>query len=245
MYKFVHVIWKDLKAEFRTKQMLNSMLVFAFLVVTIFSFSFQALMSYFFDIQGIIASASGDRNAYATLLTNFAPGVLWIAFTFTGILGISRSFAAEKEEGCLEGLKLCPVERYSIYTGKAVANAVLMFVMEILAVPVFIVLFNYSGFTAGSLLVFALVAVLGTLGFVFVGTLLSALTVNIRTRELLLPVVLFPVLAPLLIASVQATGKALAGSPPGEIAGELQLLLVYDVIFFIAAQLVFEYAIED
>jgi len=228
--KFLEIARKDLKAEFRTKQMLNSMMIFALLVIVIFSFAFGNEASITIPVL----------NRKITDL--LAPGMLWIAFTFAGMLGLSRSFAGEKEEGCLEGLKLCPVDRSEIYNGKVVSNAVLMFLMEITTVPVFIVLFSYDIKNIPGLVV---VVILGTFGFIFVGTLLSALTVNTRTREILLPVVLFPVLIPVILSAVTATGIMLASGDISDIAGELQILAVYDIVFFIVAQLVFEYTIED
>jgi len=228
--KFLEIAKKDLKAEFRTKQMLNSMMIFALLVIVIFSFAFGNEASIFIPALG---------RKITDLL---APGMLWIAFTFAGMLGLSRSFAGEKEEGCLEGLKLCPVDRSEIYNGKVVSNAVLMFLMEITTIPIFVVLFNYD---IKNLMGLALVVILGTFGFIFVGTLLSALTVNTRTREILLPVILFPVLIPVILSAVTATKIMLSSGGISEIAGELQILAVYDIIFFILAQLVFEYTIED
>jgi len=228
--KFLEIAKKDLKAEFRTKQMLNSMMIFAFLVIVIFSFTFGEVSSLY--IQGI-------NKKIVDLL---APGILWIAFTFAGMLGISRSFAGEKEEGGLEALKLCPVDRAEIYNGKVISNAVLMFIMEITTIPIFVVLFSYDIKNIPGLIV---VVLLGTMGFIFVGTLLSALTVNTRTREILLPVILFPVLIPVLLSAVTATGVMLSNGEIADITGDLQILAVYDVIFFIVAQLVFEYTIED
>lgn len=228
--KFLEIAKKDLKAEFRTKQMLNSMIIFSLLVMVIFSFAFGNESS--IPIQGI-------NKKVIDLL---APGMLWIAFTFAGMLGLSRSFAVEKEEGCLEGLKLCPVDRAEIYNGKVISNAVLMFLMEITTVPIFVVLFNYDLKNIPGL---ALVIILGTFGFIFVGTLLSALTVNTRTREILLPVILFPVLVPVILSAVNATGTLFSTGDIFEISGELQILAIYDIIFFVVAQLVFEYTIED
>jgi heme exporter protein B len=188
--KFLEIAGKDLKAEFRTKQMLNSMMIFALLVIVIFSFAFGSEASIFIPVL--------NKNVIDIL----APGILWIAFTFAGMLGLSRSFSLEKEEGCLDGLKLCPVERSEIYNGKVVSNAVLMILVEITTIPIFIILFNYDIKNIPGL---ALVVLLGTAGFIFVGTLLSALTVNTRTREILLPVILFPVLLPVIITAVSST----------------------------------------
>lgn len=228
--KFLEIAKKDLKAEFRTKQMLNSMIIFALLVIVIFSFAFGNEATIYIS------------NLNKKIVDLLAPGMLWIAFTFAGMLGLSRSFAGEKEEGCLEGLKLCPVDRSEIYNGKVLSNAVLMFLMEMATLPIFIVLFSYDIKNIPGLIV---VIILGTFGFIFVGTLLSALTVNTRTREILLPVILFPVLIPVILSAVTATGTMLAKGDFSDIGGELQILVVYDIIFFVVAQMVFEYTIED
>jgi len=228
--KFLQIAKKDLKAEFRTKQMLNSMVIFALLVIVIFSFAFGNEATIFVS------------NLNKKIVDLLAPGMLWIAFTFAGMLGLSRSFAGEKEEGCLEGLKLCPADRSAIYNGKVLSNAVLMFLMEIATLPIFVVLFSYDIKNLPGLIV---VIILGTSGFIFVGTLLSALTVNTRTREILLPVILFPVLIPVILSAVTATGTMLANGDFSDVSGEMQILVVYDIIFFVVAQMVFEYTIED
>jgi len=210
--------------EFRTKQMLNSMLIFSLLIIVIFNYSFSNIL---FNIK----------------VSDIAPGILWIAFTFAGMLGLSRSFASEKEDGCLDGLKLCPVDPTAIYLGKVLSNLVIMFMIEAIILPLFIVLFDFTNIQGlGGLIVIIL---LGTLGFILVGTLFSALTVNMRTREILLPVILFPIIIPLIVSAVMASQKVLANGNILDAANEIRILVVYDVIFFIAAQLVFEYIIED
>lgn len=219
MKRCLDIARKDIRSEFRTKQMLNSMLIFALLVIVIFSFAF---------------------GPYPEYIDQLAPGILWVAFTFAGMLGLTRSFASEKEQGCLDGLKLCPVDWSAIYMGKVISNTVLMFIMEMITVPVFIVLFDYS---IPDPLGLIFIIVLGTLGFVFVGTLLSALTVNVRAREILLPVILFPVIVPVIISAVLATGKILSGT--NDILAEVRILGAYGAIFFIVALLIFEYVIED
>ncbi len=229
--RFLEIAKKDLKAEFRTKQMLNSMAIFSLLVIVIFYFAFGNEASIFI------------QNINKKIVELLAPGMLWIAFTFAGMLGLSRSFAGEKEEGCLEGLKLCPVDRSDIYNGKVISNATLMFLVEIITIPVFVGLFSY--YDIKNIPGLILVIILGTFGFIFVGTLLAALTVNTRMRELLLPVILFPILFPVIQLAVMATGKMLAAGDISEIRGELQILAVYDIIFFVLAQLLFEYTIED
>ncbi len=220
----LYIAAKDLKEEFRTRQMLNSMIVFSLLVVVIFSVSFGDMLS--------------SREAVSRL----APGVLWIAFIFSGSIGLSRSFIAETENGCLEALKLSPVSRSSIYTGKMLANVILMLLVEVIMLPIFTVLFNYP---IEGLVLLSLVLLLGTIGFTAVGTLISAITVNTRTREILLPILLLPFLMPVLIPAVLATGSILSGAAFGDILEEMRLLVVYDLIFFLIAQLVFEYVLED
>jgi len=221
---FLYLAWKDLLMEFRTKQMLNSMVIFSLLVIVIFNYSFSNIL---FNID----------------VADIAPGILWIAFTFAGMLGLSRSFSSEMEEGCLDGLKLCPVDPSTIYLGKVVSNLVIMFLIEAIIVPLFIVLFNFSDVKGLAGLV--VIILLGTIGFILVGTLFSALTVNVRTREILLPVILFPIIIPLIMSSVMATQKVLSTGDLFAAIDEIRLLVVYDLVFFIAAQLVFEYVIED
>ncbi|MCL7475264.1 MAG: heme exporter protein CcmB [Methanosarcinales archaeon] len=224
MKEFLYLAWKDLLMEFRTKQMLNSMIIFSLLVIVIFNYSFTNVL---FSIE----------------VSDIAPGILWISFTFAGMLGLSRSFAGEKEDGCLDGLKLCPVDPSAIYLGKVTSNLIIMFMIEVIIVPLFMILFNFTDIK--SLTGLGIVILLGTLGFILVGTLFSALTVNMRTREILLPVILFPIIIPLIMSAVLATQKVLTSGNIMDAADELRLLLVYDVVFFIAAQLMFEYVIED
>lgn len=220
MKDFLYLAWKDLLMEFRTKQMLNSMVIFSLLVIVIFNYSFSNIL---FNID----------------VADIAPGILWIAFTFAGMLGLSRSFSSEMEEGCLDGLKLCPVDPSTIYLGKVVSNLVIMFLIEAIIIPLFIVLFNFSDVKGLAGLI--VIILLGTIGFILVGTLFSALTVNMRTREILLPVILFPIIIPLIMSSVMATQKVLSTGDLFAAIDEIRLLVVYDLVFFIAAQLVFEY----
>lgn len=223
MIRSLYITAKDLRTELRTKQVINSMLVFSLVVMVIFSLSLSDVLS------------------DSSVIDRVAPGLLWIAFIFAGTLGITRTFASETENGCLEGLRLCPVESAAIYTGKAVSCMCLMLMMEIITLPVFIVLFNYS---IPSIPLMAMVILLGTAGFSVVGTLLSALTVNTRTREILLPVILLPLLLPVLIPAVLATAKILAGEGIFDIVTELRLMAVYDIVFFTLARLLFGHTME-
>ncbi len=223
MIRSLYIAAKDLRTELRTKQVLNSMLVFSLVVMVIFSLSLSDVLS--------------DSSA----IDRLAPGLLWIAFIFAGTLGITRTFASETENGCLEGLRLCPVDSAAIYTGKAISSLCLMLIVEIATVPVFMVLFNYN---IPDIPTMGIVILLGTAGFSAVGTLLSSLTVNTRTREILLPVLLLPLLVPVLIPAVLATGKILAGEGIVEIITELRLMAVYDIVFFTLARLLFDHTLE-
>jgi heme exporter protein B len=224
MIQSLRIALKDLKSEFRTKQMLNSMLVFSLIVIVIFSISFGNLLN------------------RSQIIGQLAPGVLWISFTFAGTLGLSRSFAAERENGCLDGLKLCSFNWNSIYIGKMLSSTILMIIIELIIIPLFVVFFNFNIQGIYGLFI---ILVLGTIGYISVGTLLSALTVNIRTREILLPVLLLPLIIPVLLPAVLATGKLFSGGNITDVFQEIRLLIVYDIIFFVIAQLVFEYAIQD
>ncbi len=214
------IIAKDLVAELRTKENLSAMLVFSLLVLVIFNFAFE--------LQSIDKTAVG-------------PGVLWVAFTFSGILGLGRSFAAERDKGSLDGILLAPVDRGAILIGKATSNLIFILVMEAVTLPLYVFLFN------ASLPWFPLVAylVLGTVGFAVVGTLLSAVAASTRMREVMLPVLLFPVLLPLFIAAVNITKGAFQSLPFSEYSNYFNLLLAFDVIFAVVAFWVFEYVVEE
>ena len=218
--KVAAIVWKDLVAELRTKEMFSSMLVFALLVIVIFNFAFE--------LKG------AD-------MTDLAPGMLWVAFTFAGVLGLNRSFALEKDRGALEGLMLTPLDRSGIYVAKMLSNLIFMSLVELMVLPLFWVLSNLMFFPIALIPV----VILGTLGFVAIGSLFAAMTVNARAREVMLPVLLFPVAAPLIVAAVKATGTVLAGQPLLRAGGWLQLLLACDVIFLVLSILTFEYVIEE
>ena len=218
--KVLVIVHKDVAVELRTKEMLSSMFVFSLLVIMIFSFAFELRVE---DVREV------------------APGVLWVTFIFAGMLGLSRSFVLEKDKGCLEGLLLCPVDRSAIYFGKMLGNVIFMTTVEAMIVPIFSILFNISLFQP----VLLLIVVLGTLGFAGVGTLFSAMAVHTRSREVMLPVLLFPIVAPAMIAAVKATGGILDGQPFSEIAHWIRLLVVFDVVFFAISFMTFDYVVEE
>ena len=218
--KVLAIVWKDIVAELRTREMFSSMFVFALLVILIFNFAFELRVE---DINQV------------------APGVLWVAFTFAGMLGLNRSFILEKDRGCMEGLLLSPVDRSAIYFGKLLGNVIFMSVVEAIITPIFIALFNLPLFHPSLLLII----VLGTVGFASVGTLFSAIAVNTRAREVMLPILLFPVVVPAMIAAVKATGAILDGQPLSEWRRWLQLLAAFDLIFLAVSFMTFDYVVEE
>lgn len=214
------VVQKDLAAEFRSRELLSAMLVFAILVILIFNFALEL------DIK---------------VRQSVTAGVLWTTFAFAGTLGLNRSMAVEKDRGCLDGLLLAPVDRAAIYFGKVISNLAFMMIVEAIVLPIYSFLYNINLFNPGLLLV----VLLGSIGYTAVGTLLASMAVQARTRDVLLPILLFPVAIPVLLASVKASGGFLAGAELTEIMPSLNLLLVYDVIFISLAFMVFDSVVEE
>ncbi len=168
---------------------------------------------------------------------------LWVAVTFAGILALNRSFGRELPNDALLGLLAAPVSPAALFAGKAVANALFMVFIELLVLPLFAVFYNIG--LAGHALPLAAILLLGTWGFAVLGTMLSAMTVTVRTRELMLPVLLFPLLAPLLIAMVQATTAVLASQPWRTYQLWMKLMAGFDVVFTIASLLLVEYILSE
>jgi heme exporter protein B len=218
--KILAIVHKDIIAELRTKEMFSSMFVFALLVIVIFNFAFELRVA---NVKQV------------------APGVLWVTFTFAGMLGLNRSFILEKDKGCLEGLLLAPVDRSAIYFGKMLGNLIFMLVVEAIVLPIFWVLFNPPLFSPALILIL----VLGTLGFAGVGTLFSAIAVHTRAREVMLPILLFPIVIPLMIAAVKITGGLLDGQPLSEMRNWLNLLVGFDIIFLTVSYMTFDYVVEE
>jgi heme exporter protein B len=214
------IVWKDLAAELRSRELLSAMLVFALLVILIFNFALEL-----------------DVRTRATITS----GVLWVTFAFAGTLGLNRSMAMEKDRGCLDGLLLVPVDRSALYFGKALGNLIFMLIVAIIVLPIYSVLYNQNLFQPGLLGVI----LLGSIGYVAVGTLLSSMAVQARTRDVLLPILLFPVVLPVLIAAVKASNGFLQGIEMVDIWPWLNLLIVYDVIFIAVAFMVFDFVVEE
>lgn len=215
------IAWKDLRAEFRTKETLSGMLIFAFLIVVIFGFAFDP-----------------SRAA----LREVMPGIIWVGFFFAAELGLARSFTSEKASDCLLGLMLAPVDRSAIYFGKVASNWILVSIMEAVSLPIFLALYDFHFSGPWWLLVAAVLA--ATFGFVAAGTFLAALAANSRTSEILLPILLFPIVVPVVIAAVEITRAVFAGGG-GEMVGTwFKVLGVYDIVFLTIPFLLFEYVLE-
>jgi len=200
---------KDLRAEFRTKEALNSSVAFALVILLLFSFAFEPTQEQTREIAG---------------------GLLWLAFAFAGALILNRSFARELANDCLDALVAAPLSGAALFLGKALANFVLLVAVELISLPVFGIFYDVNWTRQwGPLLA---VVGLGTWGLTVVGTLFSALTVNLRLRELMLPMLVYPVLAPALLAAIQLTSPLVMGQPlNAELMVWLRLLAAFDVIF--------------
>ena len=214
------IVRKDLTAELRSFELVSAMLVFSLLVIIIFNFALEL------DVK---------------VRQSVTAGVLWTTFAFAGTLGLNRSMSTEKDRGCMDGLLLAPVDRSAIYFGKALSNLVFMLLVEAIVLPVYSMLYNINLFRFDLLGVI----LLGSIGYTAVGTLLSAMSVQTRTREVLLPILLFPVAIPVLLAAVKASGGLLAGAEFSEVLTPLNILIVYDVVFIAVAFMVFDYVVEE
>lgn len=213
------LVWRDLLAEYRSREVLGGGIVFALLTLVVFNFAIDLRVDTAEDV---------------------APGILWLGFAFAGMLAFGRSFAAERERGTLEGLLLAPIDRGAIYLARAITNAILMGIVELVSLPVFVGLYNLRVAWSDLLLTTAL----GTIGFTGAGTLVAAIAANTRAREIMLPLLLLPLTVPVLIASVKATAMAV-GAQPAEELPWLQLLVGFDVIVVAASFLVFEYVLDE
>jgi len=213
---------KDLYSELKTKQVLATMIIFAGLVILVFSFAFDP-----------------SNNMTKAVI----PGVIWVIIVFSGILGLNRSFLSEQKNDTMQGLLIAPMEPASIYLGKLMANFAMMIIVELVAIPFLFLLFDFR--LLGSLPYFILVLFIGSFGFVSIGTFLASLASNSKSSEMLLPLLLFPITAPILIGAVQATRNILTNLEklPDAIAW-MQLIAAYDVIFFVLCFLLIEYVLE-
>ena len=216
------IVWKDFVTELKTRELFSSMFIFALLVIIIFIFSI--------DLGIVKASEVG-------------PGVLWVAFLFAGTIGLNRSFMLEKENDCLRGLLLAPVDGTVLYFGKLFSNLVFLLTMEVFILPLFMIFFNVD--LLSNLLPLLYVIFVGTLGFCAIGTLLSSLSANLKTRDIMLPILLYPLMIPIVIGSVQMTGQVLAGEPLSGMMNWVSLTLCFDVIYIAVSIMTIDFVLEE
>jgi heme exporter protein B len=215
------LLTKELRLEFRTRELLSATIIFALVVVVLFSFAFEP-------------TAAESRR--------YGPGLLWIAFLFAGSLMLNPSFAREQSNDTLDALRMAPISSFAILLGKMLANFIFMSLAEVVLVPVFSVLYNVS--LAGVVGRLILVLGLGTIGLTVTGTVFSAISAHARMRELLLPLLLLPILVPLLIGAVEATAALLAEQPVLDRTW-VSLLAGFDIVFLTASWLLCDYLIEE
>ncbi len=224
--QFVHklgaIVWKDFISELRTKEMILFMCLFSFLVLIIFNFAFGSALK--FD-PGMIA------------------GILWVAFVFSGLMGLGRSFSMERDRGTLQGLILCPVSPWTIFLAKLIGVFLFTIIMEIITISIFSILYNTT--VLPFLVPLGLVTFLGTLGFTAIGTIFSAISATTKARDVLLSILFFPISVPVIIASVKATGIILNGKSLQMVFPWLKILVAFDLIFLLVSYLTFEYIMEE
>ncbi len=213
-------MWKDVLIELRTRDAIVAMMVFGILALTVFNFAFELR---------------------AESIALVAPGVLWVAVLFAGVLGLGRAFTHERERGSMEGLLLCPADRGTIFVAKFLANLTFIGAAEIVIVPVYDSFFDVAALRPGVVAVI----LLATIGFAAVGTVFGAMSVNTRAKEVMLPVLLLPIVTPLIIGAVRATGVLIDGGAFSDIWTWVNLLIAVDVVYLTVSFLVFEFVLED
>jgi len=213
------IVFKDVAIEYRNKEAFSSMLLFGLLVVVVFSFAFDGL----------------DRRA-------LAPGMLWVAYSFAGILGLNRSLNMEIDNDCLQGLLLSPLSRSDLYLGKVSGNFIFTVIAEMILLPFFVVLNNLR-FDLTLLWIIG-ITLIGTLGFVAVGTTLSLISAQTRMKEVLLPILQIPMTFPVILSGVQATALVMSDDSSG-ISFPLSLLGIFSTVYLAASYFVFEYLVEE
>jgi heme exporter protein B len=215
------IAWKDATAERRSKANFNAVVFLAALILLLFGFALGP------EVEALQQAAGG---------------VIWLTVLFAGVLSFNRSYEQELENGALDMLLLYPGDRRSIFIGKLIANLAFVLLVEMILLPTAALLYDLP--IARFALPLGAVIALGTIGFVTLGTFYAAMASRLRAREVLLPLLLFPMLIPLLVAAVEATGAVLAGDAMGDAGAWMRLLVVFDVVFLVAAFLAFEYVIE-
>jgi heme exporter protein B len=214
------IVWKDLSAEWRTRNLISSMLVFSILIILIFNFALEL-----------------ETRTGAAINS----GILWVTLIFAGVTGLNHSMPSEKDMTCLDGLLLAPVDRTVIYFGKAISIWLIMMLVAAILLPLYSILYNTNLFIPGLILTISL----GTAGYALSGTLLSSLAMQSRTRDLLLPIVLFPVVFPLLLSAVKASSAFLQALPQTDAQLWVSLLVVFDVLFAGLGLILFDPIMEE
>ena len=214
------MVWKDLLLELKSKDVIISIVSFALLALMIFNFAF------------------GSSSQLASLI---APGAIWVSITFAGVIGLNRLFVIEHDQGSIVGLLLTPVSRDSIYFGKMLSMFIFLTISEIILLPIYAILFN----TSITHPIFLLIVVLGTIGFASLGTLFSAMAVNTRSREIMLPVMFLPIVMPILIGSVVASANILDGGGWSDAARGIHIIIVFDVLSLVVSPLLFEQIMQE
>ena len=213
---------KDLKIEFRTRTAFLAVLVFAILGVAIFYFAWDSTAVSAMDLE---------------------PGVLWVIFTFSGLLSLQRSFGVEQADRAMDGLLLSPIDREAIFLGKALANLVFVAGILFVTIPAVVLLYNLP--IGRTLVILFAIALLAAVGLVAIGTLFSAMAANTRLAELLLPMLSLPFFMPVVYGAAQATSMLLAGRPTAEAWPFLKLLIAFDLVFLFACTLAFPFTLEE
>ena len=216
------ILQKDLRMEFRSKESILAMWIFSLLIFVIFNFTFEVSRLVMLEI---------------------APGLLWVAFVFSGMFGLNQSFALEKENGNLRAMALMPVDGGEIYLGKFLSVTIIMLMFETLIFPIFIIFYDLQ-LTMG---MFRLIPILlaGTIGFTSLGTILSAVSVHTRNQQILLSLLLWPLVSPIIIWSVTLTGMVLSGEVTEAFYPLLLRVAAFDVIFFTLSYMLFDFILED
>ncbi|MBI0576294.1 heme exporter protein CcmB [Neobacillus cucumis] len=213
---------KDLLSELKTKQILVTQIIFAGLVIVVFSFAFDP----------------ANNTTKAVI-----PGIIWVIIVFAGILGLNRSFISEQRNDTIQGLLVAPMEAASIFLGKFIANFTMILIVELVSIPFLFLLFDFK--MLGSVGYFILVIFVGSFGFISIGTFLAALAANSRSSEMLLPLLLFPITSPILIGVTQATRIILTDmSKLSSALSWTQMVTAYDIIFFVVSFLLIDYVLE-
>ncbi len=214
------IAWKDVRLEIRSRDTIISALVFGLIVVVVFNFGL---------------------NRTPGSLAPVAPGLLWVAYAFVGVLAMNRAFARELEQGALDGLLAAPVSRDAVFLGKMLGTLAFMLLIEAVLLPVFAVMLDLPALSPA----LGLIILLATIGFATVGTFFAAIAAQTRSREILLPVLFFPVIVPVMIAAVEATALALEGGPMLPIWSRwLPLLVVFDALFLVICPWIFGFVFE-